>query len=213
MDTLTAPSRVASGLPLRRTEVVLLAAAPVILLVGRLLLVPMDDQKWDAMLSDMASHHSRNALGWSLALVAAGLLAIGGPALVRLVPDRPRLTVPALVGVALGWVGSAGIATGGLVMGDMATSPERRAMVDVLTSFNEGNGNTVFFLAVAGVLGNILLAVALARSGVASTGTAVLMGVGAVVSLVAAPGPVKAIGMAGAVLLLAGTLLLVRDRS
>lgn len=213
MDTLTATPSVTGGLALRRTEVAMLVAAPVVLLLGRLLVVPMNDQEWDAMLGSMAGQHSRNALGWSLALVAAGMLIIGGLALARLVPDRPGLTVPALVGVTLGWIGSAGIATGGLLMGDMANSPERRAMVDVLTGFNEGSGNTVFFLAVVGVLGNILLAVALARSGVASNGVAVLVGVGAVVSLVAAPGPVKAIAVAGALLLLAGNVLLVRARS
>jgi hypothetical protein len=98
-------------------------------------------------------------------------------------------------------------------MGDMANSPERRAMVDVLTGFNEGSGNTVFLLAVAGVLGNVLLAVALARSGVATTGVAVLIGVGAVVCLVGAPGPVMAIAAAGALLLLAGSVLLVRGRT
>jgi hypothetical protein len=190
-----------------------LVAAPVVLLLGRLLVVPMNDQEWDSTLSSMAGQHSRNALGWSLALVAGGLLVIGGIALARLVPDRPGLTVPALIGVTLGWIGSAGIATGGLLMGDMANSLERGAMVDVLTGFNEGSGNTVFALAVAGVLGNILLAVALARSAVASTGVAVLVGAGAVVSLVAAPGPVKAIAVAGALLLLAGNVLLVRSRS
>jgi hypothetical protein len=95
-------------------------------------------------------------------------------------------------------------------MGDMANSPARTAMVDVLTGFNEGNGNTVFALAVIGVLGNIVLAVALARSGVATTGTAVLIGAGGVISLVAAPGPVKAIAIGGALLLLAGHALLLR---
>ncbi len=125
---------------LHRHEVVLLATAPVVLALGRLILVPFDDQEWNRMLGDMAANHSRNALGWSLTLIAAALLTVAGLALVRLVPDRPRLTVPALLGVALGWTGTAAVASGGLVMGDMADSPERDAMVAVLTNFNEGNG-------------------------------------------------------------------------
>lgn len=201
------------GSRLSRHEAVLLATAPVILALGRLTLVPFDDQEWDRMLSNMAADHARNAVGWSLTLVAAALLTIAGVVLVRLVPDRPRLTVPALVGVALGWVGTAAIASGGLVMGDMADSPERAAMVTTLTNFNEGNGNTVFFLVLAGVIGNILLAIALARGGIASRGTAVLLGLGAVVSLVGAPGPVKAVAVTGAVLVFAAHLLIIRRLS
>ena len=165
------------------------------------------------MLSDMATHRSRNAIGWSLTLVAAALLVPAGLAVVRLVPGRPRLTLPALLGVAFGWVGTAAIASGGLVMGDMSDSPDRAAMVAVLTRFNEGSGNTIFLLVLAGVIGNVLLAIALARSGVASRGTAVLLGVGAVVSLVGAPGPLKAIAVSGAVLLLGAHLLLLRSLS
>ena len=92
----------------------------------------------------------------------------------------------------------------------MANSPDRSAMVTVLTNFNEGNANTIFFLVLAGVVGNVLLAIALARSGIASRGTAVLLGVGAVVSLVSAPGPVASIAVFGAALLLGAHLLLLR---
>ena len=139
---LTTPERVPG---LHRGELVVLAIAPVVLALGRLILVPFDDQEWNRMLGDMAAHHSRNAVGWSLAVVAAALLTIAGLALVRLVPDRPRLTVPAMLGVALGWAGTAAVASGGLVIGDMANSPERQAVVAVLANFNEGNGNTIFF--------------------------------------------------------------------
>ena len=198
---------------LRRTEVVLLAAAPVVLALGRLVLVPFDDQQWSRMLGEMAVNHSRNAVGWSLALIAAALLTVAGLALVRLVPGRARLTVPALLGVTLGWTGTAAIASGGLVMGDMAGSPEREAMVEVLTNFNEGSGNTIFFVILAGVVGNILLAVALARAGIASRGTAALLGLGAVASLVGAPGPFKPIAVTGAVLLLCAHLLILRSLS
>lgn len=204
------PQRAAN---LSRTEIALLATAPVVLALGRLILVPFDDQEWNRMLSDMAANHSRNAVGWSLALIAAALLTAAGLALVRLVPDRPRLTVPALIGVTLGWAGTAAVASGGLVMGDMANSPDREAMVAVLTNFNEGNGNTIFFVVLAGVVGNILLAVALARSGIVSRGTAVLLGLGAVLSLVGAPGPFKPFAVTGALLLIGAHLLIIRGQS
>jgi len=206
-STLESPVHVRK---LRQTEVVLLVAAPVVLGLGRALLVPFNDQGWGQMLTDMADHPTRNALGWSLALFAAGLLTATGLALVRLVSDRPRLTVPATIGVVTGWAGTAAIASGGLLMGDMAKSPARETMVNVLTGFNEGNGNTVFFMVLAGVVGNILLAVALARGGVASKGTAILIGTGAVISLVGAPGPVAPVAITGAALLLAGHVQLLR---
>lgn len=215
MATLTPSSQlvVPLGRPptLSRAEVTLVTLTPVVLLVGRLMLVPFDDQDWNRMLSDMATHRSRNAIGWSLTLVAAALLVPAGLALVRLVPGRPRLTVPALLGIALGWVGTAAVASGGLVMGAMADSPDRGAMVTVLTRFNEGSGNTIFVLVLAGVIGSVLLAIALARSDVASPGTAVLLGVGSVFSLVGAPGPLKPIAVSGAVLLLGAHLLLLRS--
>ena len=95
----------------------------------------------------------------------------------------------------------------------VSTGKLTKAMVDVLTHFNEGNGNAIFSLIVAGVLGNVLLAMALSRSGIASRGTAVLISAGAILSLTAAPGPVKALAVAGAVLLLAGHVLLLRGLS
>lgn len=215
MDALKS-SAVPVGAPqrapyLRRTEVVLLLAAPVVLALGRLVLVPFDDQQWNSMLGEMAVNHSRNTVGWSLALIAAALLTVTGLALVRLIPGRPRLTAPALIGVALGWVGTAAVASGGLVMGDMATSPERAAMVSVLMNFNEGTGNTIFFMILAGVIGNILLAIALARGSICSRATAVLLGLGAFASLVGAPGPFKPIAVTGAVLLLCAHLLILRS--
>ena len=194
-----------------RPETAVLLAAPVVLILGRSLLVPFDDQQWGAMFATMAEHPTRNAIGWSLALFAAGLLAAAGLVLLRLVADQPRLAVPAAVGIVTGWAGTAAIASGGLVMGDMAKSPDRDAMVAVLTGFNEGNGNTVFLLVLTGVLGNILLAVALARSGRTSRGTAILFGVGAVGSLVAAPGPARPVALLAALLLLAAHLLVVRS--
>jgi len=206
-STLETPVHVTK---LRQTEIVLLVAAPVVLGLGRALLVPFDDQRWDHMLTDMAGNFTRSAIGWSLALLAAGLLTATGLALVRLVSDQARLAVPATIGVVTGWAGTAAIASGGLVMGDMAKSPDRKAMVDVLTGFNEGNGNTVFFMVLAGVVGSILLAVALARGGVASKGTAVLIGAGAVISLVGAPGPLRPVAITGAVLLFAGHVQLLR---
>jgi len=89
-------------------------------------------------------------------------------------------------------------------MGDMADSPEREAMEAVLTNFNEGNGKHDRLPRPRRSDRDILLAVALARSGIASRGTAVLLGLGAAVSLIAAPGPIKPIALTGAVLLIGG---------
>ena len=58
-----------------RPAVILLVAAPLLMALARVLLVPFDDQKWDQVLNQMAAHQGRSDTGWILALAASGLLA------------------------------------------------------------------------------------------------------------------------------------------
>ena len=59
-------------------------------------------------------------------------------------------------------------------------------------------------MCVVGALGFVALAAALARSRVVPMGAAILIGVGGAGTLLVVPGPVKALLILGAVLLLAG---------
>jgi uncharacterized membrane protein YjjP (DUF1212 family) len=89
-------------------------------------------------------------------------------------------------------------------MGAMAQSPDRAAQVQILKDFNSGRSNLVFLMCVAGALGFVALAVGLARSRVVPIGAAILVSLGGAGTLLVVPGPVKALLIVGAVLLLAG---------
>jgi hypothetical protein len=171
----------------RRGVAVLLLGAPLVMAVGRLLLVPMDDQAWDETLTDMAAHQQR--------LVTAG---------------RRRTGVVVAVTTALGWVGCAAVGAGGLLMGEMAESPERGAMVQLLEDFNDGAAGWMFLLSLIGAVGYVVAAVALARVGLATPGAAALVGLGGAATLLTMAGPVTPVLVAAALVLAAGHALALR---
>jgi hypothetical protein len=128
-----------------------------------------------------------------------------GLALAALVREsRPRTAAFATVTTALGWTGSAGICSAGVFMGAMSVSPARDAQIQVLTDANKGASNVIFLLCVAGAVGMIALAVALAKSRAVPVGAAVLIGLGGAGTLLVMPGPVKLLLVLTALLLAAG---------
>ena len=190
---------------LRRTTSALLVIAPVLMGVGGALSVRFDDQDWNGTLSGMAAHHARSDVGWLLMLLSSALLIFGALGLTDLLrASRPRTANTVAITSVLGWVGSAAICAGGLFMGAMAQSPDRAAQVQILKDFNSGRSNLVFLMCVVGALGFVALAVGLARSRVVPMGAAILVGVGGAGTLLVVPGPVKALLILAAVLLLAG---------
>ena len=73
---------------LTRGVVVLLIGAPLLMAVAHVLLVPFDDQDWDAVLTSMANHQGRSDAGWLMAMAASGLLAVTAVILARRLGDR-----------------------------------------------------------------------------------------------------------------------------
>jgi hypothetical protein len=191
--------------PFTRITTVLLVVAPLLMAVGAVFLVRWNDQDWAGVLTDMAAHRTRSDLGWLLALTASGLLVVPGLALAALVREsRPRTAAFATVTTALGWAGSAGICSAGVFMSAMAVSPARDAQIQILTDANKGASNVIYLLCVAGAVGMIALAVALAKSRAVPVGAAVLVGLGGAGTLLIMPGPVKLLLVLTALLLAAG---------
>ena len=196
-----------------RPAALLLVGAPVLMALARVLLVPFDDQKWDQVLTQMAAHQGRSDTGWILALAASGLLATTALMLARRLSLAGRTRAAAFVGVstALGWAGSAGICASAVVMSVQAKAPDRAVQVQILKDLNAGSTFYIFLLCVLAAVGYVVLAVGLARNGVASKGAAVLLGFGGVSTLLTMPGPAKPLLVLTALLLTAGHLLVMRS--
>jgi hypothetical protein len=205
MDRTTRPG-------LAPTAAALLIGAPLLMAVGRLLLVPFDDQGWDAVLSAAAAHQNRSGTGWFIAMAASGLLGAAALSLAKLLhlAGRTKSAAFAAVTTALGWAGSAGICTGGLLLSYQGKARDRAVQVKLLQDFNAGQGTLVFLLCVLAAVGYVVLAVGLARSGLVGKGVAVLVGLGGVGTLMTMPGPLKPLLVFAALVLLAGQALVVR---
>ncbi len=191
----------------------LLIGAPLLMAVGRGLLVPFDDQDWDGTLTEMAEHQGRSDAGWLLAMAASGLLTLTAVFLARrlLVAGRRRSASFAIVATALGWAGTAGICVGGLFLSEAALAPDRAAQVMIQEQFNDGNSGYVFLMCLFGVVGYLVLAVSLARAGVLSTGAAVLLFVGAAGTLATMGGPLTPLLVVAALVLAAAHGLALRS--
>jgi hypothetical protein len=194
------------------TAAALLIGAPLLMALGRLLLVPFDDQGWDAVLTQAAAHQGRSDIGWLIAAAASGLLAAAALSLVSLLHNagRTKAAAFAAVTIALGWAGSAGICAAGMLLSYQGKAPDRAVQLQVLRDVNSGHSAYFFLLCVLAALGYVVLAVGLARSGLLSKGVATLIGLGGVGTLLTMPGPLKALLVFAALVLLAGQALAVR---
>ncbi len=133
---------------------------------ARVLLVPFDDEDWDAVLTSMANHQGRSDAGWLIAMAASGLLAVTAVILAhRLgVTGRTRAAMFATVTTAIGWASCAAICLGGLYLSVAATVPDRAVQVQLQKDFNSGaSTGFVFLMALLGVIGYLVLAFGLAR--------------------------------------------------
>lgn len=191
----------------------LLIGAPLLMAVGRVLLVPFDDQDWNGMFTKMAEHQSRSDAGWLLALAACGLLVLTTVLLSGrlLVAGRTRSASFAVVATAVGWAGTAGICVGGLFLSEAAFAPDRAAQVRLQDHFNSGNSGYVFLMCLLGAVGYLVLAIALARAGLVSKGAAVLLFVGGAGTLATMAGPLTPLLVAAALVLGAAHVLALRS--
>jgi len=179
---------------------VLLVGAPVVMVLGRLLLVPFDDQGWDGVLTQAAAHQNSSDAGWLLAIAASGLLGAATLSLANVLrlAGRTKAAVFATVATALGWAGAAGISTGGLLLSYQGKAPDRAVQVQLLKDFNAGHSAFVFLLCVLAAVGYVVLAVGLA------------IALGGAGTLLTGPGPLKPLLVFAALVLLAGHVLFVR---
>lgn len=192
---------------------VLLVGAPLLMAIGRGLLVPLDDQDWDGVMTSMAANQARSDAGWLIALAATGLLTVTAVLLANRLRDtgRIRMAMFATVATAFGWAASAALCASGLFLSVAAGAPDRAAQVQVQEEFVAAASSGVgFVMVVLGAIGYIVLAVGLARSGLVSKGAAVLMAVGGAATLITTPGPVTPLLVLAALLLTAGHGLAVR---
>jgi hypothetical protein len=193
-------------------SVVLLIGAPLLMALGRLLLVPIDDQGWDAVLTDAAAHQNRSDAGWILAMAASGLLGAGAFVMAGLLgrAGRTRAAAFTTVATALGWAGSAGICSAGMLLSYQGKASDRAVQIRLLRDANAGHTAFIFLLCVIAAVGYVVLAVALARADVVGKLGATLVGLGGVGTLMTMPGPIRALLVLAALVLLAGQVLVVR---
>jgi hypothetical protein len=197
---------------INRVSAGFLLGGPVLMVIGRLLLVPMDDQKWDATLTQAAAHQGRSDAGWILAMAAAGLLGASALALAALLRGAawPKAAAVAAITTAAGWAGCAGICTAGMMLSYQGKAPDRAVQVQLLKDLNAGHTGFIFLLCVVAAVGYVVLSVALARAHVIGKTAAVLIGLGGAGTLLTMPGPMKPLLVLTALLLLAGHVLVVR---
>jgi hypothetical protein len=134
----------------------LLIGAPLLMALGRALLVPIDDQDWSGVMSSMAANQARSDAGWLLAIAAAGLLAVTAVILAgRLrLAGKGRTAMFATVSTAIGWAATAAVCFGGLFLSETAKAPDRAAQIALQENFNSGISiGFVFLMIVMGMIG------------------------------------------------------------
>jgi hypothetical protein len=191
-----------------RTQAACLVAAPAVLIVARALMTPFRDQdETSGYLTAIAKDHATSDIGAVLVIVGTLLLIPAFIALGRIARDRmPKL---AWVGVGLAIIGSVAmtmVATLALVGAQIARFATPDTRVDLWKKiFNTGTGSAVGqLLLLAGVIGCVLLAIGLYRSGVVPHAAAVLVGLGGTTTMITTGGPVRVVLVAAATLTLAG---------
>ena len=192
---------------------VLLVVGPGLMAAARLLLVPIDDDDLGQSMRDMAAAHVRSDAGWLLAMASCSLLLLAGVALARRLAGagRVRTAVVSVVLTSLGWTGCAALCLAGVVMSAAGRGPDFAAQLAVQEKLNEGSTAFVFLMVLAGCVGYVVLSVGLARAGQVSKGAAALLGIGGAGTLITMGGPIKALLVLAALLLLAGHLLSQRE--
>lgn len=190
---------------LSRLDSALLLVAPVVMLVGGLLLVRYKAKGWNEVLDAMAADPGLSNTGWLLMLVGAALVVPPTVALAsRVRQHRPGLGAVALVLTVLGWASVPAFAMGALVMEAMAHAPDRAVQVGVLQYYNDGASSFVFLAGALGAVGYVVLAVGLARSHLTRIAAAVLCGLGGAGTMLVMGGPVRWLLLLAIALLLAG---------
>ena len=194
--------------------IALLVGAPLVMALGRALLVPLDDEDWDSVMTSMAANSGRSNTGWLLAVAACGLLTVTAVVLahqLRIV-GKARMAMFVTITTAIGWAATAGTCLVGLYLAVAAEAPDRAAQVQVQQDLNDSAAAGVgFLMVVIAAIGYIVLAVGLARSSIVTKGAAVLIAIGGAATLVTMGGPLTPLLVLAALLLAAGHGLAARS--
>lgn len=194
----------------------LLIGAPLLTALGRVLLVPLNEQDWSGVMTSMAANKGRSDAGWLLTIVASGLLGITAVVLAgRLrLAGRVRSAMFIMVTTAIGWAATAAICFHGLYLSVAANAPDRAAQVRIQEELNDGwSIGLVFLMTGIAAIGYLALAFGLARASVVTKGAAILIGVGGATTLIISPTPLKPLLVLTALLLAAGHALAVRTEA
>ena len=213
MTTITTDPVADTEVQFSTTAKVLLIGAPLLMALGRALLVPLDDQDYDKTMTAMVAHETRSNTGWLLALAACGLLSVTAFLLARRLADvgRKRAAWFTTITTAMGWAVTACVCVAGLYMTVAAKAPDRAVQVQLQKDFNASAAmGVIFLLAISAMVGYVVLAVGLARASIVSKGAAVLIGLGGVSTIITMGGPVTILLVLTALLLAAGHALAVR---
>jgi hypothetical protein len=195
---------------------VLLIVAPLVMALGRALLVPLDDEDWDSVMTSMAANSGRSNTGWLLALAASGLLAATAVLLAQRLKSagKTRMAMLVTATTAIGWASCAGLSVWGVYLSVAADAPDRVAQVQLAEDFNDSAGAGVgFLMIIIAAIAYVVLAVGLARSSVVTRGAAVLIAVGGAATLLTAGGPLTPLLVLAALLLAAGHALATRTET
>jgi hypothetical protein len=190
-----------------------LLGSPLLMAFGRALLVPLDDEDWDAVMTSMAENQGRSDLGWLIALAASGLLAVSAVVLSSRLRSAgwSGTALFATVTAALGWAGTAATCANALYLSIAADAPDRAAQVQLQQDLNGAASTGVVFLFVAlACVGYIALAVGLARSGETTKWAGALLAIGGVTTLLTMAGPLTPLLVFTALLLAGGHALALR---
>jgi hypothetical protein len=190
-----------------RPQLACLVLAPVVLVVARLLMTPIDGLPI-AYLAAVRKNADNTELGAALAAVAALLLL---PALLHLA-SLARISSPRLaaVGASLGVAGVGGLLMLAAIQGLGARLSVQHVPVATLAAlwkelYNSGAVPAVAQVSIlAGIAGSVCLAIGLFRSLLVPRAAAVLAGLGSVLIFATAPGPARSLVVGGAVIGLLG---------
>lgn len=201
---MNTPRRAAA---LTRTQAACLLAAPIVLIAARAVTTPFRDKGDTAgYLAAIANNHATSNVGAVLGIIGALLLIPALIGLGRIAGERmPRL---AWLGAGLATIGAVAltiVAMLAIIGGQVAQFASPADRVDVWNKIlNSGAGAAVGqLMLVSGVIGMVLLAVGLFRSGPVHPAAAVLLGIGGATTMLTAPGPVRVVLIAAAALTLA----------
>ena len=182
--------------------------------LGRALLVPLDDEDWDSVMTSMAANSGRSNTGWLLALAACGLLTVTAVVLAHQLrlAGKVRMAMFVTITTAIGWAATAAIVPGWpLPRRRRRSTRPRRAGPGAAGPQRRGRHRRQFLMVVVAAIGYIVLAVGLARSSIVTKGAAVLIAIGGAATLITMGGPLTPLLVLAALLLAAGHGLATRS--